>query len=70
MSTLSSPSDLVSLVKHLEALKHAVPEDEGMRKRLFDAARSLVFALEAPGDSVQRIAYAVRHTGSNCRANG
>lgn len=60
MSSLTSESDLSDLVTKLKNLNHAVPKDEATRKSLVDAARSLVFALETPGDSIQRIAYTVR----------
>ena len=53
----SDPSDLIT---RLENLRHAVPKDEAIRKRLLETTRNLVFALEAPGDSIQRIAYSVR----------
>lgn len=59
MSSLVSDPDLSGLVTKLENLKHAVPDDQATRKRLFDAARSLAFALETPGDTIQRIAYSV-----------
>ena len=54
-----SDSDLSGFITRLENLKHAVPKEEATRKGLFDAARSLMFALETPGDSIQRIAYTV-----------
>lgn len=57
---IMSDLDLSGLITRLENLKHAVPKEEATRKSLFDAARSLVFALETPGDSIQRIAYTVR----------
>ena len=53
-------SDPSNLITRLENLRHAVPKDEATRKRLFNATRNLVFALETPGESIQRIAYSVR----------
>ena len=60
MSSLTPDSDLPGLISKLETLKHAVPKEEATRRRLLDATRNLSFALETPGDSLQRIAYTVR----------
>lgn len=56
---IMSDSDLSGLITRLENLKPAVPKDGATRKSLFETARSLMLALETPGDSVQRIAYTV-----------
>lgn len=66
MSAPTSDSDLSGLIARLENLTRAVPKEETTRKRLFDAARSLMYALETPGDSIQRIAYTVRHPFQQC----
>ena len=60
MSSLPSDLDLSDLVSKLDILKHAPPKEEATRSSLLDAARNLIFALEAPGDTIQRIAYTVR----------
>lgn len=59
MASQFSKNELLGLVKQLETLKHAVPEDEAIRKVLYDAARNLSLAIETPGDSIQRVAYSV-----------
>ena len=48
-----------SVVAQLESLTKNVPKDEASRKQLLEAARGLAFALESPGDSIQRICYLV-----------
>ena len=52
MSSLTPDSDLSGLISTLETLKHAIPKDEATRRRLFDATRKLIFALETLGDSI------------------
>ena len=60
MSSQILDSDSSDLITRLENLRHAVPKDEATRKKLLDATRNLVFSLETPEDSIQRIAYSVR----------
>ena len=57
MSSPPSEEDLSSLIERLECIKREIPKDLSARKTLYDVARSLTLALEAPGDSVLRIAY-------------
>ena len=52
-------SDTSRVVSQLHELAKNAPTDENSRKQLFEAARSLTFALESPGDSIQRICYLV-----------
>ena len=59
MSSPPSEEDLSSLIERLECIKREIPKDLSARKTLYDVARSLALALEAPGDSVLRIAYSV-----------
>ena len=59
MGSTTAEIDVASLVKQLRAVKASDLQDEAARKSLFEAARNVTFALESPGDSVQRIAYIV-----------
>lgn len=59
MGSTTAEKDVASLVKQLRAVKASDLQDEVARKSLFEAARNVMFALESPGDSVQRIAYIV-----------
>ena len=58
-STASDPAEIAGLVTQLQRLKASDIHDEETRKSLFEAARNVAFALESPGDSIQRIAYIV-----------
>lgn len=60
ISTTSEAADIAGLTKQLQDLKASAVQDEETRKSLFEAARNVAFALESPGDSIQRIAYIVR----------
>ena len=60
MAETSGTSDVSALIKQFESLTNDVPKDESVRKQLFEAARSLTFALESPGDTIQRICYLVK----------
>lgn len=60
MESLAHASEVSALIKQLEALKGSPPENDGIRQKLLGAAQSLVHALETPGDTTQRIAYAVK----------
>ena len=57
-------SDMASTVVQLKTLANDVPKDEKARKELFEAARNLTFALESPGDTIQRICYLVHEAFS------
>ena len=59
MGSTNTCADISGLVKHLRDLEISELHDEAARKSLFEAARDVAFALETPGDSVQRIAYTV-----------
>jgi DNA-directed RNA polymerase specialized sigma54-like protein len=59
---MDSTLDVSSLIAQLKALKNHIPDDESKRKSLMEAARELVTALEAPGDTIQRIGYCVGHS--------
>ena len=59
MSPQVSEADIPSLIKTLDAAKKAIPEDVGARRALYNSARSLALALEAPRDSTLRISYSV-----------
>lgn len=55
----TSDDNFNALVKELEAVKNSLPKDEVLRHNLIMATRSLLTALETPGELVQRIVYAV-----------
>ena len=59
MSSQNSKTDFSSLIQQLNALQHADINDDATRQALYGATRNLSLALEAPGDSIQRIAYSV-----------
>ncbi|KAL8765745.1 MAG: hypothetical protein Q9209_007252 [Squamulea sp. 1 TL-2023] len=59
MAESVSSRHINNLISQLNALAIAPPQEEGLRQGLLDAARSLSHALETPGESVQRIVYAV-----------
>ncbi|KAI4187252.1 MAG: hypothetical protein L6R41_002926 [Letrouitia leprolyta] len=54
----TSDDNFNALVKELEAVKNSLPKDEVLRHNLIMATRSLLTALETPGELVQRIVYA------------
>lgn len=55
----SSAQDLRGLISQLKTLKHQVPQDESLRRELYDAIREISYAVEAPVETVNRIAFAV-----------
>ncbi|KAL2048481.1 hypothetical protein N7G274_000393 [Stereocaulon virgatum] len=54
--------DVSILVKQLSTIKASNIQDEAARKSLFEAARNATFALETPGDTIQRITHASLQT--------
>lgn len=59
METPPSPSslDIASLISQIELTTSNVPQDEGLRQKLYDATRKLNLALESPGDTLQRFVH-------------
>ena len=48
-----------SLIERLEDLTKVVPEDEAIRKRLYNVTQKLNLAVEPPQMTIQRIIYTV-----------
>lgn len=48
------------LIKDLQSVAAAPPEDPEVRKRLYDAARRFAVEVESPMDTIYRVIYAVR----------
>jgi hypothetical protein len=59
MGSTAANVDVSALVKQLSTIKTSNIQDEAARKSLFEAARNATFALETPGDTIQRITHAV-----------
>ena len=49
-----------ALIAEMDDIRQSCVQDETKRKALYDAARALAFAIETPGDAINRIAYSVR----------
>lgn len=47
------------LLEELEALSTSPPKDKALQQRLYDAAKKLSTAVEAPLDTVYRVIYSV-----------
>ena len=60
MGSITDHPDIPSLVRQLGNLKASEIHDEAARESLSQAIRDASFALETPGESIQRIAYTVR----------
>lgn len=59
----SSNMDISGLIAQLRQLEKQVPQDDPLRRELYDAARNLMFASEEPEDSIHRIAFSVNPLG-------
>ena len=55
------PSDVNTLIAHLQSIYEHAPNDQASRQRLYDATQSLALKLEGPGDTMQRICYLASH---------
>lgn len=60
MSLQPPEADVSSLIRQLDDFRYETLKDDATRKALSDAARGLAFAIETPGDTIQRIAFSVR----------
>lgn len=53
-------SSVETLLEQLESLSKSPPQDKVLQQRLYDAAKKLSSAVEAPLDTVYRVIYSVR----------
>lgn len=61
MAPASFNADPDVVISQLQSLAKDAPKDATTRKKLYDAARSLTFALEPSGDTIYRFLFAVGH---------
>ena len=59
MGSLADPGTAETIAQ-LELTSKNVPKDQAARQQLYEAARGLVAALEAPGDTIQRLVHLVK----------
>ena len=59
MESLSSSPDIAQLVSQLKSLREDTFQNDDERKELYNKLRDVSFRLEAPEESIKRIAYAV-----------
>lgn len=55
-----STSSVEQMLEQLESLTKSPPQDKILQQRLYDAAKKLSAAVEAPLDTVYRVIYSVR----------
>jgi hypothetical protein len=53
--------DISKLIEELNAAAASPPQDEKLRKGLYDAAQKLSLAVELPYDTIYRVIYSVRY---------
>lgn len=57
---IMSTSSVEQMLEQLESLTKSPPQDKILQQRLYDAAKKLSAAVEAPLDTVYRVIYSVR----------
>jgi hypothetical protein len=57
-----STSNITKLIQELKVAAASPPQDEKLRKDLYDAAQSLSLAIESPYDTIYRVIYSVSNT--------
>lgn len=55
-------SDITKLIQELRVAAASPPQDEKLRKDLYNAAQVLSLAIESPYDTVYRVIYSVSNT--------